>query len=136
MARASVRVDGLTEAKATVAALPEAFKDQVRASLQVGRRIILSETARRVPVRYGTLKASLGSNTRDDGLQIAVGFGDKKARFVEFSTNDTPAQPSLYPAFRLGAKFVRSDMRNWAEKAGQQARFKTKRSGSVKRAGK
>lgn len=136
MPRASVRVDGLTEAKATVAALPEAFKEQVRESIDIGSRIILSEAGQRVPVREGVLKRSLGRNVRADGLQAAVGSGDKKARFVEFSTNDTPAQPFLYPAFRLGAKFIRAQMRNWAENAGQQARFKTKRSGSVKRAGK
>jgi HK97 gp10 family phage protein len=134
MAKLSVRVDGLTKARETVAALPEAFKDQARESFQVFRRIVLTEADRRVPVRLGTLKRSLGSNTREDGLQVAVGSGDFKAKFVEFATNDTPAQPFLYPAFRAGAKFVRRDMRNWAEKAGEQAKFMTKRSGSVKRA--
>lgn len=127
MPKFSVRVDGLTEAKDTVAALPQAFKDQVTESLDIGSRIILTEAARRVPVRSGELKQSLGRNVRPDGLQIAVGSGDKKARFVEFATNDTPAQPFLYPAFRLGAKFIRAQMRAWAENAGQEARFKTKR---------
>lgn len=152
--KASIRIDGLTEARATVALLPQAFKDQARGSLEIGRRIILTETARRVPVRYGTLLNSLGSNTRADGLQIAVGFGDKKAKWVEFATNDTPAQPSLYPGFRAGSKFVRSDMRNWSNRAAQEAiignvnaglpsigsgsfsgvSFRVKRSGRVRRA--
>lgn len=134
MARFTVRVDGLTEAKATAVALPEAFKDQVREALEIGSRIILSEAGARVPVRTAKLKQSLGRNVRDDGLQAAVGSGDYKAKFVEFGTNDTPAQPFLYPGFRAGAKFIRAFMRNAAERAGQQARFKTKRSGMVKRA--
>lgn len=128
MARASVRIDGLTEAKATVAALPQAFKDVVAEELLIGSNIILYEANARVPVRFGKLKASLGRNIRDDGLQIAVGSGDPKAKFVEFPTNDTPAQPFLFPAFRLGARYVRRTMRSWAEKAGERVAFKTKRS--------
>ena len=132
--KADVRIDGLTEAKATLAALPEAFKNQVRESLDIGSAIILSEAGRRVPVRFGDLKRSLGRNIRDDGLQVAVGSGDHKAQWVEFATNDTPAQPFLYPAFRQGSRFVRGSMRSWAENAGEQARFRTKRSGRVRRA--
>lgn len=126
--KAEVRVDGLTEAKATIAALPEAFKEQVREALDIGSAIILSEAGRRVPVRHGTLKQSLGRNIRADGLQASIGSGDKKAQWVEFATNDTPAQPFLFLAFRLGARFIRASMRNWAENAGIQARFKVKRS--------
>lgn len=121
MPRASVRVDGLTKARATVALLPEAFKTAVRGALEVGGNIILSETNARVPVRFGKMKASLGRNVREDGLQVAVGFGDPKAKFVEFATNDTPAQPSLFPAFKLGARYVRASMRHWAKQARDMA---------------
>lgn len=128
MAKLSVRVDGLTEARATTAALPQAFKVVVVEALEVGGNIILYETNRRVPIRFGKLKASLGRNVRDDGLQVAVGFGDKKAKFVEFATNNTPAQPSLFPAFKLGARYIRRSMKDWTDDAGNRARFKTKRS--------
>lgn len=128
MAKLSVRLDGLTEAKATIALLPQAFKEVAAENLLIGSNIILYETNARVPVRFGKMKRSLGRNIREDGLQIAVGFGDPKARFVEFPTNDTPAQPSLFPAFRLGARFIRGSMRNWTDDAGNRARFKTKRS--------
>ena len=117
MTKVSVRVDGLTKARKSVALLPEAFKAQARDAIEIGSRIILMEAGRRVPVRHGTLMASLGRNVRSDGLQASVGSGDKKARFVEFATNDTPAQPFLYPGFRLGAKFIRASMRNWAKNA-------------------
>lgn len=132
--KANVRVDGLTEARATIALLPQAFRDVVSENLEIASRIILSEAGSRVPVRQGTLKRSLGRNVRADGLQVAIGSGDKKARFVEFATNDTPAQPFLYPAFRLGSRFIRGAMKNWTDDAGNRARFKTKRSGSVTRA--
>lgn len=127
MASIRGRIDGLTEAKATIAALPQAFKDVAIEALDIGSRIILSEAGRRVPVRHGTLKQSLGRNVRDDGLQIAIGSGDKKARFVEFATNDTPAQPFLYPGFRLGARFIRASMKDWPEEAGIRASARTKR---------
>lgn len=117
MARLSVRVDGLTKARDTVALLPEAFKTQVRDAIEIGSRIILSEAAGRVPVLTGKLKQSLGRNVREDGLQAAVGSGDYKAKFVEFGTEDTPAEPFLFPAFRLGARFIRASMRNWAKNA-------------------
>lgn len=133
MAKLSVRVDGLTEARATTALLPQAFKDVAIEALDIGSRIILSEAFRRAPEGFGyatagTLKRSLGRNVRDDGLQIAIGSSDKKAKFVEFATNDTPAQPFLFPAFKQGARFIRRSMRDWADDAGNRARFKTKRS--------
>lgn len=134
MGKFNVRVDGLTEAKETTALLPEAFKEVVRESLEIGSRIILSEAGLRVPVRSGKLKQSLGRNVREDGLQAAVGSGDYKAKFVEFGTNDTPAQPFLYPAFRAGAKFIRRQMRDWAGDAGERAKTRTKRSSRVRRA--
>lgn len=127
MAKLSVRVDGLTEARATVALLPQAFVDVVKEELDIGSRIILSEAGRRVPVRTLKLKRSLGRNVRSDGLQIAIGSGDPKAKYVEFRTNDTPAQPFLYPAYRLGARYIRAKMKDWTDDAGNRARFKTKR---------
>lgn len=125
--KVSIRVDGLTEARATVAALPQAFKDQAAESLDIGSAMILMEAEQRVPVDEGDLKRSLARNVRSDGLQVAVGSGDFKARFVEFRTSDTPAQPFLYPAFRIGAKYIRSQMREWAKNAGYQAKFRMKR---------
>ena len=138
VANVSVRVDGLTEAKATVALLPEAFREEVADAIDVGSRIILTEAYRRVPKppglsgkSKGTLAQSLGRYVRSDGLQASVGSGDKKAQWVEFATEDTPAQPFLYPAFRLGAKYIRRVMRDWADNAGNRARFKTKKSSRV-----
>lgn len=127
MAKATVRVDGLTEARATIAALPQAFKDVASVTIAMGGNIIEAEAKRRVPVRSEALKKSIGTNLRPDSLQVAVGAGIYYAKFVEFGTGDTPAQPFLFPAFRRGARYVRKQMREWANEAGMQARFKTKR---------
>lgn len=123
----SVSIDGLTEAVAALQALPEAFREVAAASLAEGGDIIQRDSDLRVPVDEGDLKRSQGRNTRDDGLQTAVGYGDEKARWVEFATADTPAQPFLWPAFRAGAKHVRKRMREWAKEAGQKVRARTKR---------
>jgi HK97 gp10 family phage protein len=123
----TMRVDGLTEGKDSADALPQAFRDVVSETLDEGGDIIFNEAYRRVPIRKGTLKKSLGKNVRDDGLEVAVGSGDPIARFVEFATNDTPAQPFLFPGFRIGARYIRRLMREWADDVGQRARFKTKR---------
>jgi HK97 gp10 family phage protein len=129
----SIRVDGLTEAKETVAALPQAFKDVAVKTIDEGTDIMWSEAFSRAPVGHGKdvhpgkLKASIAKNVRDDGLQASVGSGVVYAKFVEFGTNDTPAEPFLYPAFRIGARYIRGAMKDWADDAGNSARFKTKR---------
>lgn len=124
---ASVSIDGLTEALAALDALPEAFREVVAETIDEGADIIEREADFRVPVAEGDLKRSQGRNDRDDGLQTAVGYGDPKARFVEFATEDTPAQPYLWPAFQQGAKHVRKKMREWGKEAGQKVRARTKR---------
>lgn len=130
MATVTWRVDGLTEARSTFKDLPLAFKERAVESFEHWRQLAVAEARSRAPVAEvdgGTLRDSIGSNTGAEGLQVAVGSGDPKARFVEFATNDTPAQPFLYPAFRIASKFVRKDLRAWADDAGARARFKTKR---------
>lgn len=129
----TIRIDGLTEAKETLNSLPQAFRDVASETIAEGADIIWSEAFARAPVgsgrdpHPGELKRSIGKNIRSDGLQASVGSGLVRAKFTEFGTNDTPAEPFLYPAFRIGARFVRGKMRDWADEAGERARFKTKR---------
>lgn len=128
MPRFSVRVDGLSEAKAALAALPRAFRDEIADTFAVGGQIILSEMLGRVPRDEGDLANSAGLNFRDDGLQVAAGYGDFKAKWVEFGTEDTPAQPSLYPAFKVGARYVRRRIKTWTFAAGRRiTKTRTKR---------
>ena len=123
----SVTVDGLDEAKATFDALPDAFREEIKDAIDVGSAIILTEADRRVPVRRGDLKRSGSRSVRGDGMEAIVAYTDFKAKWIEFGTNDTPAEPFLYPAFRLGARYVRKVLRTAADEAGIKARFRTRR---------
>lgn len=125
--RITVSFDGLTEISAALDAAPEAFRETAADALQGGGAVISAEADARVPVDEGDLKASGDSAIREDGLQVTVGYGDEKARWVEFATEDTPAQPFLYPAFQIGVKHVRKAMKGWAKAAGEKIRTRTKR---------
>ena len=129
----AIRVDGLTEARATFDALPAAFVEVAGESIHEGTDIMWSEAVARAPVgsgkdvHPGELKGSIGKNERADGLQAAVGSGVAYAKYVEFGTVNMAAEPFLFPAFRAGARVIRDQMRRWADDAGQRARFRTKR---------
>lgn len=110
----SVTIGGLAEASAALRRLPLEFREVAADTIEVGTAIMEGEADARVPVDEGDLKNSIGRNVRADGLQAEVGAGDYKARWVEFATNDTPAQPFLFPAFQVGARYIRAQMRHWA----------------------
>lgn len=136
-------VDGLTQARKALADLPEAFREVAADSIDIGSRIILTEAAQRAPVGWEPvreghvrLKGSLGREVRSDGLQAAVGSGDFTAKWVEFGTKKNAAKPFLWPAYRLGARYVRKAMRNWAKKAGEKVRTRQKLSSTQKAANK
>lgn len=132
-------VDGLTEARKALAALPEAFREQAAKTIGEGSQIILSEAQQRAPVGddplkpgHIRLKPSLGREVRGDGLQAAVGSGDFTAKWVEFGTTKNAAKPFLWPAYLLGARYVRKHMRGWAKAAGEKVRTRQKLSSTQK----
>lgn len=125
-------VDGLTEARAALASLPEAFREVAAETIGTGSQMIFDESQRRVPVDKSTLKNSGGRNVRPDGLQASVGYGDYKAKWVQFGTNDTPAQDFLWAGFRKGARFVRKEMKGWTEKAGRKVSVRAKKGKGAK----
>lgn len=122
-----VSVEGLEEAKDAFASMPEAFRDEVIPTLAAGGEIIEAEAKRRVPVAEGDLERSITTETSEQGLNVSVGSPLFYAKFPEFGTSTAPARPWLYPAFRLGAKYVRKQMRVWAAAATKKVRFRTKR---------
>jgi HK97 gp10 family phage protein len=131
MAARNARVDGLTEARAALEALPEAFRKAAAKTIAEGAALIEREARMRVVrmARTGTgeLARSIGTNVRGDGLQAAVGTGLNYGRYFEVGTKRQQAKPFLYPAFKKGARHVRKEMRGWAEEAGRRVKFKTKR---------
>lgn len=136
-------VDGLTQAKKALASLPEAFREVAAKSIAAGSQIILTEALSRAPVGWEELreghvrlKGSIGREVRPDGLQAAVGSGDFTAKWVEFGTKKNAAKPFLYPAYRLGARYVRKAMRGWAKAAGEKVRARQRISSTQKAANK
>lgn len=139
MIRFAMRVDGLTDATAAMARLTPEFRAVIAETIDQGSAMIETEALARVPVgdaiagRYakdrtpGELKRSIGRNVREDGLQAAVGSSNPRARWVEFSTVDTPAQPFLLPASKHGFRYIRREMREWAARTGQRVKLRTKR---------
>lgn len=132
-------MDGLTAAKKALAALPEAFREEAAKSIAEGSQIILKEAQQRAPVgddplRPGhiRLKPSLGREVRSDGLQASVGSGDFTAKWVEYGTKKNVAKPFLWPAYLLGARYVRKQMRGWAKAAGEKVRTRQKISSTQK----
>lgn len=134
-ARNRARLEGLAETKQALAALPEAFRVLAADTIDVASRIILTEAGARAPAGYRALeaghvrlKSSLGREIRNDGLFARVGSSDFTAKWVEFGTNDTPAQPFLHPAFRQGVRYTRSAMKKWVPEAGQMVKVGTRTS--------
>lgn len=125
-------IDGLTETKAALEALPASFREVVALTIAEAAQIIFEEARSRVPVLTGGLYRSIGVNIRKDGMQAAIGSGAEHAPFVEFGTKQTPAQPWLYPAFLRGARHVRKTMRDWVGDAGERAVVRSRRGKNVR----
>lgn len=125
-ARGPVQIDGLTELRAALDDLPEAFREEIRDAIDTGSAIIESEAHARVPYDEGDLDDSIGRNVRSDGLQAAVGSGLNYAPHVELGTSQAPAQPWLYPAYLVGARFVRRKMKEWGAAAGRKVRVRSR----------
>jgi hypothetical protein len=125
----SVRVDGLREAKASLADVPEAYREAIAETLKRGSEIIETEAKARVRKRSGELAESIATNIRDDGLMAATGSGLPRARWIELGTSRSNGKryPFLFPAFKRGARLVRKEMRDWGAAAERKVRFKTKR---------
>ena len=118
-----VRVDGLTEAKAALAFIPEAVREEFAAMIRETAENVEQLARSAAPRRDGDLKASIATNIREDGLQAAIGSNLYYAKFVEFGTVRTRKRPFLYPAFRLAVR----QFRIGAKEAGVKIRNKVKR---------
>src|SRR5262245_47652533 len=112
---ARLYVDGVEDVEAAYAALPEAFRLTIAASIEIGAQIVLAEALGRVPVDSGDLKESLAADIRPDGLAATVYADVPYAPFVELGTSERPATPYLWPGFQVGARTVRKQVRTWAE---------------------
>jgi len=113
----------VSEVTLTVRGLDEALKrlERKAKSLRKGAQAALHEGAERIvdhardlaPARTATLRNSIG--ILDEG-DLSVTFGSKLdyARFVEYGTSRTAAQPYLRPAVLWGRETIRKALQRLA----------------------
>lgn len=122
----SRRVLGLDELRAKVAAIPDAAHAAILKAMEEGAEEMVGMARRLVPVESGDLRESIGwtwgaaprgamilgtSRAAAGGDRITIFAGNEKAfyaRFVEFGTVATPAQPYFFPSWRALRKRIKA----------------------------
>jgi HK97 gp10 family phage protein len=127
-----VRIEGLSQLKAALRALPDATaKNVVRRVLRKRGEPVAERARQLVPVDKGELKASIAVSTKltrrqrarhrkfgPDDIEVYIGAGPHpQAHMQEFGTVKDPRQPYLRPAWdaeRMGVlEGIKEDL--WAE---------------------
>jgi HK97 gp10 family phage protein len=127
-----VRIEGLSQLKAALRALPDATaKNVVRRVLRKRGEPVAERARQLVPVDKGELKASIAVSTKltrrqrarhqkfgPDDIEVFIGAGPHpQAHMQEFGTVKDPRQPYLRPAWdaeRMGVlEGIKEDL--WAE---------------------
>jgi HK97 gp10 family phage protein len=125
----SVTVTGLTEAKATIAKLPETVTSALKAVAKRTADRIVPEYQRRLLSQTKAHKTAASARVLDesDEKQFTVnvpGHPDKPAnlpRWLEYGTRHMVAKPSLRPAGDAESERYKSDMAAAAERAVREA---------------
>ena len=107
----ATRVEGLERLKRRLARLPGKIRTEVRASLEKSADELIAFQQSLVPVDQGDLRDSIKKRDGAHELSIEVAAGDDNAfyaRFVEFGTVNTRAQPFFYPPYRALRNRIKS----------------------------
>lgn len=99
----NVRVQGLDQLKAKLAALPGQIETGGRVAIVESTQAVKQDARRDVPRRTGRLHDAIDAEMEDD-LNGAVGVDPATAdygEFVEFGTSKMAAQPFMTPAAEL-----------------------------------
>lgn len=95
-----IKINGLPEALSKLRKYQSRKKKQIKDELEIGGRKIETQAKCDAPVKYGILRASITTDTRDlASLVVRVGTNVKYAPYQEFGTRYIEARPYLYPAF-------------------------------------
>jgi len=112
--RASVRVQGIRETQAALAAYPEAVRVGVADAIRSTVHRVHAGARAAVPRRTGALAQSVSYWIRKDGLRAIVGSPLYYSVFVELGTRRTRPRPFLFPAFLAGVRQFRADIKGIA----------------------
>lgn len=122
---------------AKLKSLPIAIRAEIRKPMENGANELVQAQRAAAPVRTGALrdsinwvygdapKGTISSGRQTDGtpindLKITVFAGNEKAyyaRWIEFGTATTPAQPYFYPIYRFMRKRIAAGIKRSAIKA-------------------
>jgi HK97 gp10 family phage protein len=141
-----VKIEGLSELKAALRALPDATaKNVVRRVLRKRGEPVAERARQLVPVDKGELKASIGVSTKltrrqrarhqkfgPEDIEVFIGAGPHpQAHMQEFGTVKDPRQPYLRPAWdaeRMGVlEGIKEDLWVEIEKAAARRARRTAR---------
>lgn len=114
------RVEGRERLKARLQAIPGRMRAEVRAAIEKSADELVGMQQRLAPVDDGVLRDSIRKEPGDHDLAVAVKAGSDAAfyaRFVEFGTQRTPAQPFFFPAYRALRKRIRARISRAVRKA-------------------
>ncbi|WP_436772068.1 HK97-gp10 family putative phage morphogenesis protein [Yinghuangia sp. YIM S09857] len=81
--------------------LPEDVLEALKRAIRLSAEAVRDDTKRRVRVDSGALRSGVRIELEDEGLTARVGWPEDAhyyARFQEFGTRRSPAQPALVPA--------------------------------------
>lgn len=96
---ASVRIEGMSALHRALLKVNQEGQRTVRREVQRSLLNIQRGAKERCPVDTGRLRASIATETTDDGLSGVVGTNVEYGPFVEFGTSRMVAQPYLFPSW-------------------------------------
>lgn len=109
MAKRPVTIKGMPSLRRALKQAPDEVKKPLQKAVEEGANQVRAEMLRRVPRDSGDLADVISVKMQRDKLGARVGPGIKgkrhrqkagwRAHFVEFGTQNQPAQPFIFPAF-------------------------------------
>lgn len=111
---------GLAKVRQRLDAIPRQVRNAVQPALDTSANELADMQRRLVPVDEGDLKDSIEVHPGEHELQRIVKVGGPRAhhaRWVEFGTAHTPAQPFFWPAYRALQKRIKARLTRAANKA-------------------
>ncbi|PLX37000.1 MAG: hypothetical protein C0605_07995 [Hyphomicrobiales bacterium] len=104
-------------------ALAPAAEKEIKSAVEKSATELESSAKHFAPVDSGAMKAGIKTRIERGGMAARVGVFDPKlfyVRFVEFGTRTAPAQPFLFPSYRLLRRRIRGRFSRAINKAAKE----------------
>lgn len=111
MSRSSITVSGLSAAVKALRELPRDIDQLVNPLVEKSVQAIEDDARARAPFDEFELRNDISSQMLPGGNKGEVKSAVDHSVPVEFGTEDTPAQPFMFPAFQAEVKVLRKELR-------------------------